>query len=343
MKIIAALLDLAMRVVLNNFSQWKGGGRGYKSISRSVSSGASDKDKNMLSAESVVQSNLVSSRECLIADLVYAYEQLRLKWLIDWPGLPAVIDGAVYWLLELHSCVNLRSVVVPDVLTSSARVVEAAGYAKHALECEPPYHNRLHVADTVIGMACLLKARRSLLEINDTNLNHAEQLCLLCMLLHDFDHEGLINQKTEEIERLSLLRFSPHRSKSGISIDDWNILRSLILGTDPLRSRSTRLEYAQIQSKLTPHLGIHEMAVLVNEADILASALPFPGNLLTESLVREWMPIYPDSAKNLASTKGRLSFLELHAIFSSPSAAFLGITELVQSQISKLKSDCPRN
>ena len=80
-------------------------------------------------------------------------------------------------------------------------------------------------------------------------------------------------------------------------------------------------------------LSFEEMAVLVVEADVLASALKFPGEDLTLGLIEEWAPRYPDRAKQLSSPTGRQDFLRFGARFTSTSARMLGIPDLVAKQI----------
>jgi hypothetical protein len=84
------------------------------------------------------------------------------------------------------------------------------------------------------------------------------------------------------------------------------------------------------------------MAVLAQEADILASTLPKTQQGLTEALSREWAPTQPQAADKLLLPQNRLLFLEHAALFSSPAAQWLGLDAVKGRQASRIKSQLRR-
>jgi hypothetical protein len=168
-------------------------------------------------------------------------------------------------------------------------------------------------------------------------MSRAEFYCLAAMVLHDFGHDGRTNEFPREIEQASIESFSTYVQSCGLSEPDWSLLQRLILETDPrfVGDVHARLSDAR-PGQSGDELSFEEMAVLVVEADVLASAMKFPGEDLTLSLIQEWAPRYPDRAKQLSSAAGRQGFLKFGARFTSMSARMLGIPELVGKQISTL-------
>jgi hypothetical protein len=80
------------------------------------------------------------------------------------------------------------------------------------------------------------------------------------------------------------------------------------------------------------------LAVLVQEADILASTLPKTQQALTQALSREWAPTQPMAAERLLLPQNRLLFLEHAALFSSPAALMLGLDKVKGRQMSHIKN-----
>jgi hypothetical protein len=79
------------------------------------------------------------------------------------------------------------------------------------------------------------------------------------------------------------------------------------------------------------------LAVLVQEADIVASTLAVTGTDLTRSLAQEWESDQPAMAKTLLTVEGRLRFLEYGALFSSPASRWMGIQQARQAQIDAIR------
>jgi hypothetical protein len=269
--------------------------------------------------------------------LEHAYAALRASWAGPWKGLPAVVTGSVQWLCGASTAVEapLHAKRLA-VLLACARLVEQAGQSAQATATEPPYHNRLHIADTVVGMAALLQARRlgAPAQLLGQPLAAAEFRCLAAMLLHDYGHDGRVNEWPRQMEQASVDSFEPHVAACGLSPEDWAAVRALILETDPRFVSNVHARAADCApSSAEAELSFEAMAVLVVEADVLASALEFPGEDLTLSLIQEWAPRYPQRAQQLSVPQGRLGFLRFGARFSSPAAAILGVPEQVERQI----------
>lgn len=211
---------------------------------------------------------------------------------------------------------------------------------------EPAYHNRLHIADTLVGMACLLRVRRELVRgvsphaHRQTALQPAELMGLLAMLIHDFQHDGRVNDGPGELERRSLQQFLPHAKSMDLSLEEWNTLTRLVLNTDPATVGTLHDEFrassASGPSSIAVPLSLRELAVLVTEADVLASVMGETGEDLGRALTQEWATRYPDRAARLATPEGRLGFLTFGARFSSAAALHLQIPRVVQAQVASL-------
>lgn len=270
-----------------------------------------------------------------ISDAVAAYGQLRSRWPDDWPGLAAVMRGVVSWL-DAPSAMDGRA-EVPPVLIECAEAVESSGRARARRVGEPAYHNRLHVADTLVSMASLIKARRGLLGTPDRGLTRFEMLCLLTMTVHDFHHPGRCNRRAQEIEQMSLARFAPHARRIGVSGSDWALVCHLVLLTDPTCVAQVHDRWHRDRVSARASGTRAEMALLVTEADVLASALAFPGVELTRSLAREWQSPHPEMASSLLSEEGRLRFLSAGVRFSSDAADALGVKQAIREQIASIR------
>jgi hypothetical protein len=273
-----------------------------------------------------------------LAAAVEAYRQLRSRWPDDWPGLGTVMRGVLTWL-DAPSAIDGRA-EVPRVLIECADAVESSGRARARRVGEPAYHNRLHVADTLVSMASLIKARRSLLGTPGAGLTRFEMLCLLAMTVHDFHHPGRCNRGPQEIEQMSLARFAPHARRIGLSASDWALVCHLVLLTDPtgVAQVHDRWHRDRVSAKASGTRA--EMALLVTEADVLASALEFPGVELTRSLASERQKPQPEMASSLLSEESRLRFLSAGVRFSSDAAGALGVKEAIREQLASIRKAC---
>jgi hypothetical protein len=105
----------------------------------------------------------------------------------------------------------------------------------------------------------------------------------------------------------------------------------VVLSTDP----------KNFQTLLTKKINQNRtdlMALLMVEADLMASVLPVRGALLSRNLAMEWKQNYPDIAKSVNSIEGRIGFLE-RIQFTSPHSHVLNISTIQQTHIHQLKSN----
>lgn len=270
-----------------------------------------------------------------LQDLSASLRNLRRAWPHQWPGLPLVFDRA--WqqmcLDRPRKGSNAHRLLVFGRAVSEQ--VERDGAQRHALGLEPAYHNRLHIADTLVCMTYLLKTSAAL------NVPGARQPAVMAMALcimagHDFLHPGGSNSQPGEFEARAIQDLKPLMAQAGLTLDDRQTLEHCIMATDP-----TRVKGFHLQVRTRPYdLGQADcLAVLVQEADIMASTLPQTSPSLTQSLALEWAPKQPEAADKLLLPQNRLLFLEHAALFSSPAASRLGLDAVKLRQVKRIEQD----
>lgn len=213
--------------------------------------------------------------------------------------------------------------------------IERDGRARQRRDAEPQYHNRLHIADTLVCMTHLLLAHR---ETQPTGLpaQIPECLALLVMLGHDYLHNGKVNRFPAELESIAVAQLQPIMQRHGVSRQDQAVVRHCILKTDP---SGVKQSHALIAGR---SFGLSDrdcLAVLVEEADILASTLMVTSEGLTRSLSKEWESSNPAMAQGLLKPASRVYFLENAALFSSPAATLLGIPVLKQGEVDAVRRE----
>lgn len=72
---------------------------------------------------------------------------------------------------------------------------------------------------------------------------------------------------------------------------------------------------------------------LIQEADVMASALPEFGSFLTGLLAEEWEKFDRELARQLTSLEGRVGFLEKGALFSSLASYALGVPDAIEQHL----------
>lgn len=275
---------------------------------------------------------------------------LRQRWPQAWPGLPLVLSRCLEQLGHraddplndpLNPGVGLPPVVqrLKACMADVAWLVESDGQQRAQQGLEPAYHNRLHVADTVVALTLLLLALRNKQPAGSApsicQPSHGEWLVMLAMLAHDLMHDGRINRRPGEMETLSWRALLPLLKRHGVAAPDQAALRHLILMTDPTQVAACHAKMALRE------FSIHQLdalVVLMEEADILVSSLPELGRQLTVQLSREWASCAPERAQALLQPQGRLGFLRHAALFSSPAAVQLGLPQIRQAQIDALEA-----
>ncbi len=232
-------------------------------------------------------------------------------------------------------------------IANVAAAIEDDGLQRHRLGSEPPYHNRLHIADTLVSMTCLLLATRAT-EQSDmrsgrstgstggtrSTPSDAEWVLMLAMLGHDFEHPGKVNQFPGEIESHSVHELQPLMQAAGLSEPVRALIGELILMTDPSRVRP---HHEAMRGRPFDLDDAGCMAMLLQECDILASAMPDIGIDLTHQLANEWTMFSETMGASLLMAKSRLHFLRNQAQFSSPASHLLGLPAMTAAEIRALE------
>lgn len=268
-----------------------------------------------------------------LAELRACLRNLRQPWPDRWPGLPRVLDSAWQQLGLGPVRKNTRLAALRAFAQKVAQHAEDHGQRQHALGCEPAYHNRLHIADTLAGITYLLRAARAL-RVPGADAKPLNAIALAIMAGHDFLHPGGSNARPGQFETQAIADLEPLMRAAGVSPADQALLSHCVLATDPVRVKSFH------QSVSARSFDLWEadcLAVLVQEADILASTLPQTQQALTQALATEWAHRQPEAARKLLQPQSRLLFLEHAALFSSPAAHALGLPRVKALQIARLQ------
>jgi hypothetical protein len=273
-------------------------------------------------------------------DLAYletTLQNLREKWPTYWPGLAVVLNSSLKKLGFIEALkLPPRQKALHDCIFSVVNAIEKDGVLRAKSQQEPRYHNRLHFADTVVALTVmLLNLRKVSGRSLNQQLSHAEWLAMLIMVSHDFLHNGQINQFRSEIEALSVKALVPLMKKHKVSAKDQALISAIILKTDPAFVAESHHQIEDQAFDLSDHKCL---LVLIQECDILASALPETGKTLTQQLSEEWADVAPDKSLALLPPAGRLFFLKRMALFSSPASQALGIQRSIDRQIAAIES-----
>ena len=258
--------------------------------------------------------------ECLES----SYGFLRASWTGNWLGMPFV-------LIECLRFLNLQENNLSEAGRGMLAAAKSVAYEieKHAenlseLE-EPKYHNRLHFADALTSMSVQL----SILVALKKEANQDWMACaLLTCIAHDFFHPGKVNLVESEIERQSVNFLKPILKSHSVP-DEWQkIIDTVIVRSD---FAVVHQNHAHVAGKAF-EWNLKWLCVLLNEADVMASASAKFGPELGESLAQEWRLIDFPLHSSVASLEGRKNFLK-QLIFSSPSSLVLGLGERISEEI----------
>lgn len=275
----------------------------------------------------------MNNKHSSLQDLQRQFDQFRDCWPDRWPGLAAIVSGCLASLGHRDGDVlEERIAAIRDCMMAAAEAVERDGFERGGQGTEPAYHNRLHIADTLASMACLLLNSRQAPAERPTD---TEWLLLLCMLAHDYRHTGRVNRVPAELEQASVDGLRPLMQAAGMAEEDQALVAELILMTDPTRVGNT---HQAIRGRAFDLAEFEAKAVLLQESDILASVLPVVGIEQTRRLATEWSAFSESMASGLLKTGGRITFLRDYACFSSPASRRLGIPELISQQLAVLSA-----
>lgn len=248
---------------------------------------------------------------------------LRNKWPNAWPGLPVVLNACIQ---------RLWPQVLPVSHSQAGHLLQAArNMASHmedlakASSHEPQYHNRLHTADALTAVCLLMQ----------TIKEHAFALTdewaaalLLAVTSHDVLHPGGANAFVQEFEQRSANEM--RNITQGLKVDAlWTErVSELILRTDPTLVAGN---HDKVKDTLF-EMNLDWACVLMNEADILASATSRYGPDLGQALAQEWALKNHPLHHVVGTPEGRLQFLS-SLRFSTPASKAWGMTNHVAGQL----------
>jgi hypothetical protein len=208
-----------------------------------------------------------------------------------------------------------------------------------SLNWEPNYHSRSHFKDVCVALSLLIQSQAAIANLTAAHpalsVSAKEAWILLfCAIGHDCGHNGTINTSLFELEKKSISQIHHWLKTTNYPPTEINELMNyvepIVLATDP----------KNFQTLLTKKINQNRtdlMALLMVEADLMASILPVRGALLSRNLAMEWNQNYPDMAKLVNSIEGRISFLE-RVQFTSPHSQVLNISAIQKTHIHQLKS-----
>ena len=251
---------------------------------------------------------------------------LRRSWQQDWVGLPAVLRACqrVLGIDGLRDREDLRVEALNLLALTIAEHMERQRAHKSA------YHNNLHTADVLVSVTVLLAIQMHLQPTIGVDKGWLATV-LTAAVGHDYAHPGGINQFPADIESFSVKRIKSEIDSSVLNaVDPVDLARvgQLILNTE------ARLvpDNHSVVAKTDFCWGLPWCSVLLNEADILASATPEFGPDLGQLLVNEWVSRGVQGSRAIELKSFRLQFLKFIQ-FSTPAAIALGLPEQVRQQL----------
>lgn len=261
-----------------------------------------------------------------MAELDHVLTKLRTSWTGDWMGLPCVLDACIDIFFQQTTA---YTDTVSSLLASARDVVQQIEYSAQ-MTVEPSYHNRLHIADALTGLTCLLHLQTP--DIRELPKDWCACL-LLAVAAHDFDHPGGANASRHEIESMSVEKLQPILKQRAVEPLWQDRISQMILRTD-----ICDVEYNHECVRNLPfEWNVNWSAVLLNEADILASASSTHGWAMGLSLAAEWKKAKLPLHEVVGTVQGRLEFLKTLR-FSSRGSKQLGVEDAVQQQLHALSA-----
>jgi hypothetical protein len=238
--------------------------------------------------------------------------------------MPIILDDCLKFLNLHHNNLSEAAKSMLDAAKSVALEIEnqAQGEKK---KNEPKYHNRLHFADALtsisIQLAILNKAQKQ--------DSHDWMMCaLLTCLSHDFGHPGKVNSFESEIEIQSVDSLKPILISHSVPEEWITIIETAIVRSDFAIVHRNHVDVAAKSFDW----NLNWLCVLLNEADVMASASSKYGPNLGNALAQEWQLIgFPPHAV-VSTLEGRNSFLK-QVVFSSPASLVLGLNQKIAEEI----------
>jgi hypothetical protein len=183
-----------------------------------------------------------------------------------------------------------------------------------SFEFEPAYHSRKHFVDVCTGISALLSQNRGSDEAKQfspwTVSKEDSWLLLFAAIGHDYMHRGRINSVDYENELISLNGLQLFLNKySDLSSEfKQNLMLKLHQLILPTCFDFTHLLYEKINNGIA--VQIDYLAMLLTEADVLASTLPNRGKVLSRRLALEWQDQNVELSNFVASKEGYEKFLQ---------------------------------
>jgi hypothetical protein len=259
--------------------------------------------------------------------LLQAFSRLRESWHGEWMGLPRV----------LKACQDFVASPTEGFASSEAQALLACAMAlSQQMELnvdaatEPSYHNRLHTADTMCGMAVLLKALSPIDRVCSAEWTAA---LLLTATAHDYLHPGGANSAPQELELRTVKALQLFFVKHPVPAIWQERIHHMILQTDPALVDANHDKVAGRAFAM----DLNWACALMNEADILASATDVFGPALGEQLAAEWQMKNLPLHAIVGQQQGRLAFLK-SLRFSTAGSQSLQFPQHVAVQVARLST-----
>ena len=207
------------------------------------------------------------------------------------------------------------------------------------LPFEPSYHSRKHFIEVCLSTHLLVLQNDSVQTHADKSWFLSPDQCwylLLSAMAHDVGHLGQSNQTPYEQEMLAfghLERFLNSKSFEN-KITCQQYIKQIILATEP-SDRNVLISRVKSNEVLSPQ---DKLAMLMVEADLLASVLPIKGVELGRKLSDEIMPHDKVLANIIKSSEGRLGFLKSVAFLSAQSN-LLGLDQILKTAIFEIRPE----
>ena len=254
-------------------------------------------------------------------------QNLRRTWPHSWPGLPVVLEACMHRLWSGHA---------PKVASPAGQLLQAAqAMARHMEDLaqqtddEPKYHNRLHTADALTAVCLLMQA---LQDKGHVLCDEWIAAILLAVTSHDVLHPGGANGFLQEFEQRSAWEMRRVSQKWLVEHLWLDRVSEMILRTDPSLVAGN---HDKVKG-LAFEMNLDWACVLINEADILASATAQHGNELGHALAAEWAVKKHPLSRVVGTAQGRLQFLS-SLRFSTPSSELFQMRMQVAEQMALLQ------
>ena len=257
--------------------------------------------------------------------LLQAFSGLRQSWEGDWLGLSNVLKACHAFLRAENA--KFESSEAQNLM-ACALALSAHMELGVVTDREPHYHNRLHTADAMCGLAILLEA------LNREGCAYSQEwmaALLLTVTAHDYLHPGGANSAPQELELRTVKALDLFFLKNPISLVWQERINHMILKTDPALVAANHDKVAG----RTFAMDLDWACVLMNEADILASATDVFGPELGAQLASEWQLKNLPLHAIVGTKQGRLGFLK-SLRFSSPGSLHLQLPQLIEQQVAHL-------